>query len=57
MTDAEFIEFLNENEDLVVIFGMTYSAGNVLFEMDPIAFRCMKSDYEALLEEENDGLL
>lgn len=52
MSDNDFIEFLNSVEDDITIFGLTFSPGDILKEMDPIAFRCMKSDYAAMVEEE-----
>ena len=56
MTDADFIEFLNSVEDEVVIFGLTFSPADIVKALDPIAFRCMKSDYESMLEEEDENL-
>ena len=46
MTEAEFDEFLDEFYDEVKVCGMTYSTSYVLKECDPVAYRCMKSDYE-----------
>ena len=54
MTDNDFIDFINANEPEVSILGITFSPGQVLKEMDPIAFRCFKSDYEADMEEDED---
>ena len=51
MTDNDFIEFINEMEPEITICGITFSPGDILKEMDPIAFRCFKSDYEADMEE------
>jgi hypothetical protein len=53
MTDNDFIEFINEMEPEITICGITFSPGDILKEMDPIAFRCFKSDYEA--DWEGDG--
>jgi PHD/YefM family antitoxin component YafN of YafNO toxin-antitoxin module len=54
MTDADFIEFLDSVEDPVTIFGLTFSPSDIVKNLDPIAFRVMKSDYEAMMEEENE---
>ena len=54
MTDNDFIEFINDIEPEITICGITFSPGDILKEMDPIAFRCFKSDYEANMEEDED---
>ena len=54
MTDNDFIEFINEMEPEITICGITFSPGDILKEMDPIAFSCFKSDYEADMEEDED---
>jgi len=54
MTDNDFIEFINDIEPAVTICGLTFSPGDILKEMDPVAFRCFKSDYEASMEEDED---
>ena len=54
MTDNDFIEFINDIEPAITICGITFSPGDILKEMDPIAFRCFKSDYEADMEEDED---
>ena len=53
MTDNDFIEFINDIEPAITICGLTFSPGDILKEMDPIAFRCFKSDYEANMEEDD----
>ena len=53
MTDNDFIDFINEMEPEITICGITFSPGDILKEMDPIAFRCFKSDYEADMEEDD----
>ena len=53
MTDNDFIEFINEMEPEITICGITFSPGDILKEMDPVAFRVMKNDYISMLEEEN----
>ena len=54
MTDNDFIDFINEIEPEITICGITFSPGQVLKEMDPIAFGCFKSDYEGNMEEDED---
>jgi hypothetical protein len=54
MTDNDFIDFINDIEPAITICGITFSPGDILKEMDPIAFRCFKSDYEADMEEDED---
>ena len=46
MTEAEFDEYLDEIYDEVNVCGMTYSTSYALKNCDPVAYRCMKSDYE-----------
>jgi hypothetical protein len=53
MSDNDFIEFLDSVEDPVTIFGLTFSPSDIVKNLDPIAFRVMKSDYISMLEEEN----
>ena len=54
MTDNDFLDFINDIEPAITICGITFSPGDILKEMDPIAFRCFKSDYEADMEEDED---
>ena len=42
--EKEFEYQLNENYGDVDVCGMTYSAGTVLREVDPTAFRCAMAD-------------
>jgi hypothetical protein len=56
MTDNDFIEFINETNPEVTICGITFSPGDILKEMDPVAFRVMKNDYMANFEDENENL-
>ena len=53
MTDNDFIEFINDIEPVITICGITFSPGDILKEMDPVAFRSFKSDYEANMEEDD----
>jgi len=70
ITEAEALEMyeemLDDCEGPVELCGMTYSASNVLREIDPVAYRCGFNDYvdsltdddifvEGLTESEDDG--
>lgn len=46
LNDDEFIDILDGIYGDVTICGYSYSAGRTLLEIDPIAFRCGKNDYE-----------
>lgn len=45
--DEEYEEFLNELYGDIDVCGLPYPAGHVLHEIDPIAFRCGKVEYES----------
>ena len=46
-TESEYDEFLDENFEDVEVVGFTYSTSEALKRLDPIAYRCGKSDYES----------
>ncbi len=46
-TDKEFDDFLDDCYSEIEIMGMTYNVSYALKELDPTAYRCAKSDYEA----------
>ena len=46
-TDEEYDEHLDSVFDEVEICGFTFSVSYALKELDPIAYRCGKSDYES----------
>ena len=46
LTDDEYKDVLNDIYPDVTICGMEYSQGDILAEIDPVAFRCGKNDYE-----------
>lgn len=52
-TDEEYNEHLDSIFDEVEVCGMTYAVSYALKELDPTAYRCAKSDYEADFELEN----
>ena len=45
--DSKFDAHIDECYEEVNICGMTYSASYALKELDPITYRCAKSEYEA----------
>jgi hypothetical protein len=50
---AWFDEMLDDCEGPVELCGMTYSASQVLREVDPVAYRCSFNDYVDSLTEED----
>ncbi|TCQ83899.1 hypothetical protein [Pseudomonas sp. JUb52] len=65
LSDSEYREYLDEAHEDVQVAGMTFSAGDILESCDPVAFRCMKGDYESglqseleqqLADEDSDGI-
>lgn len=48
--ESEFDAHLDECYKDVNVCGFTYSASYALKELDPIAYRCMKSDYEGTFD-------
>lgn len=49
ISEKAYIEVLNDIYGTVEICGTTFDSGYVLKELDPIAFRCGKVDYEDTL--------
>ena len=47
ISESEYDAYLDERYEGVNVCGFTYSASYALKELDPIAYRCMKSDYES----------
>lgn len=43
--EQEYMEMLNECEELVEFCGLSYAAGYLLRKCDPIAFRCGMLDW------------
>lgn len=52
VSESVYRDYLDDTCDGVVVCGMTYSAGRVLQEVDPVAFRCGLSDYESEIQSE-----
>ena len=50
MTDSEFVELLNGVYDEVNICGMIYSTSYALKNCDPVAYSCIKSEYEGIFD-------
>lgn len=53
----EYKEFLNEIYGEVQVCGMTYSQGDLLEAIDPVAFRCGLGDYESEIQSELEEAL
>jgi Rad3-related DNA helicase len=51
--DEDYADWIDEIEGEVIICGMSYSASNILREVDPTAYRCIFSDYCDGLEKED----
>ena len=45
--DAQFDDFLDDCYSEIEVMGMTYNVSYAFKELDPIAYRCAKSDYES----------
>lgn len=52
MSDEEWADHLDEIHGNAEICGMSYSSGRALRELDPVAFRCGKSDEESSIQSE-----
>ena len=46
-TESDFNDFLDECHNTVEVAGMEFYPSDVLKSCDPVAYRCMKSDYES----------
>lgn len=53
VSDSDYDDYLDEVNGEVEVCGMSYSASNVLKNVDPIAYRCGKSDYADSLDKED----
>jgi hypothetical protein len=51
VTEEEYRDFLTECYGIIDVCGYKYDAGYALQELDPIAFRVGKGDYESEMEE------
>ena len=47
MTEEQYRDMLDEIYGVVEICGMRFDSGRALQELDPVAFRCGKADYES----------
>jgi hypothetical protein len=52
ITEEEFDEVLDEEYGDVLVAGILYPTSQVLKEVDPVAYRCAKGDYEDSLGSE-----
>jgi hypothetical protein len=52
-SDDSYADWIDEIEGEVIICGMSYSASNILREVDPVGYRCIFSDYCDGLEKED----
>ena len=52
-SDESYSDWIDEIEGEIIICGMSYSASNILREVDPISYRCIFSDYCDGLEKED----
>ena len=47
ISESDFDEVLDDNEESVNICGMEFYPSDILKSCDPIAYRCAKADYES----------
>ena len=47
VSESDFNDFLDDCYDMVTVAGMEFYPSDILKSCDPIAYRCMKSDYES----------
>lgn len=52
ISESDYIDFLDECYEEVIICGMTFSQGGALKNLDPVAFRCGLGDYESEIQSE-----
>jgi len=57
LSDNEYSEYLDDIYDTVEICGLSYSAGDALKSVDPVAFRCGKSDHQSEIQAELEDQL
>lgn len=57
ISESEYIDHLDDCYGEVSVCGMSYSAGRVLSEVDPVAFRCGWGDYESEIQSELEAQL
>lgn len=50
ITESEYEDVLDDIYGDITICGMKYPSGRALKELDPVAFRCGKVDYEDSLD-------
>lgn len=57
LSDSEYVEMLDDIYGEIEVCGMRYSAGSALEALDPVAFRCGKSEEESRLQSELEDQL
>ena len=57
LADEEYADHLDECYGDVEVCGYSYGAGRLLKEVDPVAFRCGKADYESEIQTELESQL
>lgn len=57
LSDAEYVEVLNDIYGEVSVCGNTYGSGDILQDQDPVAFRCGKGDHESHIQAELEDQL
>ena len=57
LADEEYVYHLDECYGDVEVCGYSYGAGRLLKEVDPVAFRCGKADYESEIQTELESQL
>ena len=47
VSESEFNDFLDDCYDMATVAGLEFCPSDILKSCDPIAYRCMKADYES----------
>lgn len=47
VSDSDFDDVLDDVEDSVTVYGITFYPSYILKNCDPVAYRCAKADYES----------
>ncbi|CEF89624.1 hypothetical protein [Pseudomonas phage vB_PaeM_PAO1_Ab17] len=57
LSEEEFVEELDSIHEAIKIGNISFSAGQVLLKLDPVAFRCACGEYESQLDAELEEAL
>lgn len=52
LSNEEYNDYIDEIYEPVEVAGMTFNVSRILEELDPVAWRCGKGDYESELDSE-----